>query len=77
MIFFEFFFWSPKWLRMAPPGPGGPGGYFPHIFGLFLGHFGPKFFTPISPLGALFLGPPISPFWAAVLWGAPPAQFLT
>ena len=63
-------------LKWCPRGPGGPGGYFPLIFGLFWVIFGQFFFPPISPLGALFLGPPISPFWAAALWGVPPAQFL-
>ena len=60
---------------MMPPGPRGPGGVFSAYFRAILGHFWPIFFPPISPLGALFLGPLLALLRAAALWGAPPVQF--
>ena len=41
---------------MVPPGPGGPWGVFSAYFRSILNNFWP-IFPPISPLGALFLGP--------------------
>ena len=49
--FFSIFFWSPKWPRIVPPGPGGPWGvfsaYFPAIFGPPGAQFPPP--PPIFP----------------------------
>ena len=74
-IFFEFFFCPKNGLEWCPRALGGPGGYFPPIFGPFLANFFPPFFPPFSPLGALFLGPLLALLRAAALWGAPPVQF--
>ena len=58
-IFFSFFFGPQIGLEWFPRAPGGPGGYFYMIFGLFWGPGGPRggiffFWGPIFPIP----GPP-------------------
>ena len=54
-IFFHFFFGPQIGLEWFPRAPGGPGGYFYTIFGLFWGPWG------APPRGAL--GPPLGPYF--------------
>ena len=54
-IFFHFL-GSPKWPRMVPPGPRGPGGVFLEHFWPILGPQGGKKIPYFSPLGALGVG---------------------
>ena len=56
--FFGFFFFQNS-LKWAPGALGGPGGYFPHIFALFLGPWGP-------PWGGA-LGAPYFPYLGLLL----------
>ena len=70
-FFFEFFFWSPKWPKMVPPGPGGPWGAFLGPFGALGGPGGPG--GPGPPLGPRGRGKPPRQLWKKSLW-RPPAD---
>ena len=52
--FFFNFFWSPKWPRIVPPGPGGPWGVFSGYFWPILGPPGGIFFSPLPPISPYF-----------------------
>ena len=54
--FFFNFFWSPKWPRMVPPGPGGAWGAFSSHFGALGGPGGKFLLGPWAPL------PPYYPY---------------
>ena len=73
---FGFFFFQNS-LKWAPGALGGPGGYFPPIFALFLGPWGALGAPPGGPWGGPGPPPLLLPIFlkADALWGAPPVQF--